>query len=84
MSEVRALGCILCHKLGLGQTPAEAHHVFDSAARSDYLTIPLCSEHHRGKAGFHGMGQRTFERVYKTSEAQLLAATIEKRWRAGA
>ena len=77
MSRVAELGCILCHKLGLGHTPAELHHVFDSAARSDWLVIPLDPEHHRGATGFHGLGQRAFERRYKTSEAELLGMTIE-------
>jgi hypothetical protein len=76
LTRVRSLSCVLCANLGLGQSPAEVHHVFDTAARSDYLTVALCPEHHRGPSGFHGLGQRAFERRYKVSEAQLLAWTI--------
>lgn len=77
MGRVADLGCILCKHLGWGPTPAEVHHLFDSAARSDWLCAPLCPEHHRGSTGFHGMGQRKFERVYRMTEADLLAKTIE-------
>jgi hypothetical protein len=44
---------------------------------SDWLTVPLCPEHHRGGSGLHGMGRKAFERVYKMSELDLLALTIE-------
>jgi hypothetical protein len=60
------------------RSPAEAHHVFDSAARNDFLTIPLCRTHHQGPLGFHGMGEREFNRKYKTTEANLLAMTLER------
>lgn len=73
---VSSLGCVLCRLVWDLRTPAEIHHVFDSAARSDWLVVPLCPEHHRGKTGFHGLGQRAFERRYKTTEAHLLAETI--------
>lgn len=78
MGRVAALGCLICEKCGLGNSPAEVHHAFDSAARSDFLTIPLCPTHHRGALGFHGLGQRAFERKYHTTEAELLAMTIER------
>lgn len=78
LARVREIGCLICEKCGLGDSPASAHHVFDSAARSDFLTVPLCPTHHQGPLGFHGMGQRAFERKYKTSEAELLAMTIER------
>ena len=78
MGRVAELGCILCREVyGVKDMPAEVHHVFDTAARSDWLTIPLCPSCHRGPNGFHGLGQRAFERRYKTSEAKLLAKTIE-------
>ena len=78
MQRVASIGCILCRKLGLGETPAEVHHCFDSAARSDFLVIPLDPEHHRGPTGFHGLGEREFNRRYKTTEAELLAMTLER------
>ena len=78
IERVAAAGCAICHELGFGYTPAEVHHVFDTAARSDFLTIGLCREHHRGATGFHGLGQRAFEARYKTTEANLLAKTLER------
>lgn len=78
LERVASLGCVLCDDLGLGYSPAEVHHLFDGASRSDYLTAPLCPEHHRGATGFHGLGQRAFEARYKTTEAKLLARTIER------
>lgn len=77
MQRVRDLGCVLCQHLGLGVTPAEVHHIGDTATRSDWLTVALCTEHHRGPTGFHGLGQRAFERRYKLTEWQLLALTME-------
>jgi hypothetical protein len=78
MGRVQAIGCLICQQLDLGQSPAEVHHIGDTAARNDYLTIPLCPEHHRGATGFHGAGQRAFERMYRTNELQLLAETIKR------
>jgi hypothetical protein len=78
MARVAAIPCLICEKCGLGDSPAEVHHVLDSAARSDFLTVPLCPTHHRGALGFHGLGQREFERKYGTTEAELLAQTIGK------
>lgn len=78
MQRVRELGCILCRHIGQEPSPASAHHIGDSAERSDFLTIPLCHEHHQGATGFHGLGEREFNRRYRTSEIALLAQTIER------
>ena len=75
MERVASLGCILC--MDKGYVPAEVHHIGDTADRSDWLTIPLCAEHHRGRSGFHGAGQRAFNRLHKTSELVLLGLTIK-------
>lgn len=78
MRKVRELPCLICEKMALGETPAEAHHIGDSAERSDFLTIPLCREHHQGATGFHGLGERAFNRMYDTTEMDLLAETIKR------
>ncbi len=78
MGRVAQIPCLICEKCGLDNTPAQVHHVFDSAARSDFLTIPLCPTHHQGALGFHGLGEREFNRRYSTTEAELLAMTIER------
>ena len=77
MGRVASLGCVLCKQMGVPDSPAEVHHLFDTTNRSDWLVAPLCPSHHRGPRGFHGMGQRAFEAAYRTSEAKLLALTIE-------
>lgn len=78
MNRVREIPCLICEKCGLGDSPAEAHHIGDGAERSDFLTIPLCPTHHRGALGFHGLGEREFNRKYGTTEIELLAETIER------
>lgn len=81
MGRVAELGCVLCRHLGFDGTPAEVHHIRDgqgAAQRaSDFLTVPLCPEHHRGGTGLHGLGTKAFERTYKLSELDLLAMTVE-------
>ncbi len=77
MDRIAQVNCILCRYLGLGNnTPAELHHIGDTAERDNYLIVPLCAEHHRGATGFHGLGEREFNRRYRTSEIQLLALTL--------
>ena len=79
MSRVAGIGCILCKTvLDIRDSPAEIHHIYDTADRSDFLVIPLCYGHHRGAAGFHTLGERKFNAVYGTTETKLLAATIKE------
>lgn len=81
MARVASIGCILCKSQGINDSPAEVHHIREEQGvamrASDWLTVPLCPEHHRGGSGLHGMGRKAFERVYKMSELDLLALTIE-------
>ena len=81
MAKVAALGCILCRHIGAGDSPAEVHHLKEECGvgqrQSDYLTIPLCPEHHRGESGLHGLGRKAFERTYRLTELDLLAMTLE-------
>lgn len=82
MGRVAELGCILCHHLGYGETPAEVHHIREgqgAAQRaSDWLTVPLCPAHHRGAAGLHGLGTKGFYTRYRLTELDLIAMTIER------
>ena len=79
LDRVAALGCILCHYLGMGYRMAEVHHLFDPSQRSDWLVAPLCSDCHRGQNGFHGLGgERPFRARYKLGEVELLAMTLER------
>lgn len=79
-NRVADLGCILCRVMGLGQTPAQLHHVREGQGMaqraSDWLVIPLCPDHHTGTRGIHG--DRTDLRMAKVSEMDLLAETIRR------
>lgn len=81
LDRVAGLGCILCRDRLRGYVPAEIHHLREdqgAAQRgSDWLAVPLCPDHHRGANGLHGLGRRGFERMYKLSELDLLAMTME-------
>lgn len=81
MGRIADMGCVLCRYLGFGHTHAHVHHLREGQGMgqrsSNYLTIPLCPEHHQGATGIHGMGTKAFERLYKLNELDLLAMTIE-------
>lgn len=76
MGRVAGLGCLLCG------APAEVHHLREGQGMaqraSNWLTVPLCPEHHRGATGLHGLGERGFARRYRLEELDLLAQTIER------
>lgn len=82
MGRVAELGCVLCWHLQGEGSPAQVHHIREgqgAAQRaSDFLTIPLCPEHHTGSSGVHGLGRKGFENRYKLTELDLLAMTIER------
>lgn len=79
MSYVARLGCAICVRLGYEDTPAEVHHqrtgMGAGRRASDFLVVPLCPEHHRGRTGIHGMGRKAFERHYGVTEEALVAET---------
>ena len=79
LSRLAELGCVLCIRLGYGQTPAEIHHIREgqgmSQRSSHFEAIPLCPAHHRGQDGFHGLGKRAFIRRYGVDEIVLLQET---------
>lgn len=77
MARVAELPCLVCIMLGLGNSPAEVHHVQSVRGElTDFLTVPLCPEHHRGASGVHGMSRRAFEMRYQMSALDLVAMTI--------
>ncbi|MGZ5053392.1 MAG: DUF968 domain-containing protein [Methylobacter sp.] len=69
MGRVASLGCLVCG------APANVHHIREERIKNDFLTIPLCREHHQGDFSIHG-SKRQFENIFG-SELHLLAKTIE-------
>lgn len=81
MGRVKSLPCSLCSLLGQPQSGVtEAHHIRTGHGMgdraSDFLTVALCVECHRGPHGFHGT--KTLMRIAKLSELDLLAETIRQ------
>lgn len=70
MIRIRDLGCLICGK------EASAHHIREDRIKDDFLTIPLCPEHHLGDYSIH-RAKEQFTNI-EGSELQLLAKTIEK------
>ena len=62
MAAVARLGCVCC-----GARPVELHHCisgrYGSRKASDFDTIPLCVEHHRGATGIHA-SKRDWEALW--------------------
>lgn len=76
MGRVAQLPCCLCGAHGV-----EVHHILEGRIKgrksSDWTTIPLCPDCHRGNHnGIHGA--QAMLRVMKTTELELLAQTLEQ------
>lgn len=68
---VASTGCVVCRRFGQSGLPVEVHHIAKgSGVRSHFAVVALCGNqvdggHHRGGAGFHGMGDRAFCALYR-------------------
>ena len=80
MGRVAGLGCVVCRNLDFGETPALVHHIREGQGgaqrASNWLTIPLCPEHHQGRDSIHN-DRQMFQARYG-SELDLLAQTISE------
>lgn len=82
MGLVARVPCVLCARMGLGDSPAEVHHMKlgtgASDRASDFLTIALCTMHHRVEypESVHALKERGLQLRYKVSELDLLADTL--------
>jgi hypothetical protein len=82
MGRVAAIGCILCRHMGLGESPAEVHHLEEETGaaqrQDDFLVIPLCPRHHKVEypESVHALKKDGIYRRYKVSELDLLAMTL--------
>ena len=65
--------CCLCVRLGLGETPAEFHHIREGRqGKRGKKGIPLCDRHHRnGPEAIHVMGKRAWAKKFGSTEQQL-------------
>ena len=81
MARVAAVPCVLCSHLGLGESPAQVHHLKlgtgASDRASDMLTVALCPAHHNGPDGVHMLKERGLRLRYNLSEIDLLTMTLE-------
>jgi len=81
MGRVADVGCIVCWEQLAQYVPAMVHHIRDGAGlsqrSSDWLTLPLCHNHHQGYDGIHSIGTRAWEGRYGT-ELSLLAETLNR------
>lgn len=76
IARVRELPCFVCKQPG----PSYAHHIRAGIGKGqkapDFLTIPLCYEHHQGKTGIHG--DRSAWLLRKVDELDGVADTIKR------
>ncbi len=76
IARVKSLPCAVCGQSG----PSDAHHIRSGQGMSqradDFLAIPLCKGCHQGQNGIHG--DRAMWRIYKLTELDALARTIEE------
>lgn len=74
MDRIASLPCACCGAYGV-----HVHHLREgmgmSKRASNWLTIPLCHDCHTGPNGLHG--NKSFMRIRKLEEIDLLANTIE-------
>jgi hypothetical protein len=79
MARIKAMRCICCELLGQEQTsPSDVHHIREHGqARNHWLTLPLChADCHQGRNGVEF--ERTYLRILKMTEFDLLARVIER------
>lgn len=76
LTRVKLCRCVICwNRLGVVESPCDAHHVGTGDEREDFATAALCKEHHQGATGVHGLHRRAFERMWKVTDVLLLAWT---------
>lgn len=82
LARVARLGCCMCNLLGYDATDVqpEIHHVREGQGMaqraSNFLVIPACPDHHRGRGGIHG--DRSILRQLKCDEMDLLSWVISR------
>jgi hypothetical protein len=75
MSETQDIHyCVVCHKLGFGDTPAEYHHIREGRlGKRGKLGIWICVYHHRiGPDAIHVMGKKAWQAKFGITERELV------------
>ncbi len=80
-ARIASMPCIVCTLLDRQQeTRTEVHHIRSGQGMqqraSHFLTLPVCTDDHTGPLGIHG--DRTYLRLLKAGELDLLAETIKR------
>lgn len=83
MGLVAQLPCAICRLCySTFNFEVEVHHQRSGTGggrrASDWRTISLCVEHHRGNTGIHGLGTKAFIREYGFSEQELVMDTWQR------
>lgn len=83
MGRISRIGCIACIRLGYEDTagaPVAVHHIREGRiSRNDFLTIPLCPEHHTGSHQSVHLAKPALMRALGVeSEFDLLAIVIAR------
>lgn len=74
-SRLRQLPCVVGFHMSLSCPCEELHHVGPADERDDTNQVPICTEHHTGANGVHGLHRREFAMRYRLSDLQMLAIT---------
>lgn len=76
LQKVKQAPCCICmFRLGQRTPGQEAHHAGER--RNHFYVASLCTEHHRGATGVHGLHRRRFQDLWKATDEQLVAWTIQ-------
>jgi len=77
-----SIGCAVCWRIYGPHEPAavELHHLRTGGwGKGSYKTlIPLCTEHHRGNLGIHGLGTKGFITHYGFGQDELLVWALSR------
>lgn len=69
--------CVVCEHIGMGESPAQVHHLFSAHRRNDWLVAPVCPAHHTGPDGIHGLHRVPFHERFQLYDEDMMANTIK-------
>lgn len=79
MGIVASVGCVICRRDTGNKVPCHVHHIAEgSSKRSDFRTAGLCELHHTGGLGVHGMGTKSFLRLFGLEKEEHLMDLVNE------